>query len=337
MSFKVICFKFSALLILFTSQAIFGQRNIASTAEGDKLRARAYHISAIDQYNSGNYEKALDYCVEIEKFLDEVDPEVEAIRIKSYFAIGDYSKAKISMDLFLRISEDKELTEEMLPYIVLIDDEIREEEAFFQQARSKKSVGEYKNYIQKYPYGRYHHEVKQLMKAQQEEDAWTEAQESETMQGYYEYISAYPEGKNVAAANEMIASLDYDFYTEATTENTQTSLNYYLDNYPKGEYHAEIEEKLERRIEYDIYMHAKKTNNLDDYIIYVDQYPDGIYTSAANQEIEDELYELGSTAYDSKNYQRAKTYFDRYQARFSNGLYIVDVQKKLKKCNRKVK
>lgn len=335
MGIRTICFKISFFIIILSTQWISGQQNIASTKESDMLRARAYQISALEQYNNGNYDRALDYCIEIEKFLDTVDPEVEAIRIKSYYAIGDFSKAKISMDLFLRLSENKELTEEMLPYIVLIDDKIREEDELFQFAKNEKSVERFNEYIQKYPNGRFLHEANQLLEIQYEVDAWELAQQTATISGYFDYISAYPKGTHAATAREAIAALDYEAYTEAATENTQVSLNYYLDTYPKGEYRSDIEEKLTRRIEYDIYMHAKKTDNLDDYITYVEQYPEGIYTAVANEEIEEALYNFGNAAYDVKNYGRAKLYFDRYVTRFPNGLFIVDVQKKLKKCNRK--
>ena|GEM_PF-4210386 len=319
------------------AQGGYGQQNIASTAESDKLRARAYQISALEQYNNRNYEKALEYCVEIEKFLETVDPEVEAIRIKSYYAIGDFSKAKISMDLFLRLSKNKELTEEMLPYIVLIDDKIREENDLFQFAKNEKSVTGFKKYLEKYPNGRFLHEAKRLLENQYEVDAWELAQQTATIPAYTEYMVAYPKGGHVDTAREAIAALDYEAYTEATTENTQVSLNYYLENYPVGAYRDDVEAKLTRRIEYDIYMYAKKTDDLEDYISYVEQYPAGTYTSVANQEIEEMLYALGNTAFASKNYGRAKIYFDKYITRFPNGLFIVDVQKKLKKCNRKVK
>ena len=336
MGLKIIRFKVSFLIVMLSAQGIFSQQNITSTAEGDMLRAKAYQISAMEQYNKGNYEKALDYCVEIEKFLDTVDPEVEAIRIKSYYAIGDFPKAKISMDLFLRLSKNNELTEQMLPYIVLIDDKIREENDLFQFAKNEKSVERFNEYIQKYPNGRFLHEANQLLEIQYEVDAWELAQQTATISGYFDYVSAFPQGTHAATAREAIAALDYEAYTEAATENTQVSLNYYLDTYPKGEYRTDIEEKLTRRIEYDIYMHAKKTDNLDDYIAYVEQYPEGIYTGVANEEIEEALYNFGNTAYATKNFSRAKLYFDRYQLRFPNGLFIVDVQKKLKKCNRKV-
>lgn len=276
MDFKTIWFKISSSLLFCSIPIIplnvIGQ-NIASTTESDLLRAKAYQISAIEQYNNGNYDRALEYCVEIEKFLGPAIPEVEAIRVKSYFAVGDFSKAKISMDLFLRIVEDNELTEQMLPYIVYIDDEIREEKQLFENAKNLKSVEEYSIYLKKYPNGRYQQEVNRLLKEQQEEDDWLTAKNLGTIDGFKDYIAAYPGGKHVTKANENIASLDYEFYTEAITENTQKSLNHYLNTYSEGTYRSEVEVKLEKRIEYDIYIQAKKTDNLEDYIAYVDEYP----------------------------------------------------------------
>src|SRR5690554_244727 len=202
MDLKTFSFKISFLLIMLSTQGGISQQNIASTKEGDLLRAKAYQLSAMEQYNNGNYDKALEYCVEIEKFLETVDPEVEAIRIKSYYAIGDFSKAKISMDLFLRLSENKELTEEMLPYIVLIDDKIREENNLFQFAKNEKSVTGFKKYLEKYPNGRFLHEAKRLLENQYEVDAWELAQQTAIIPAYTEYMVAYPKGGHVDTARE---------------------------------------------------------------------------------------------------------------------------------------
>lgn len=337
MRIKAACFNLMVLSMIFIVQSVSGQTNIASTAEGDKVRARAYQISALDQYNAGNYDKALEYCKEVERYLNTMDPFVEAIRIKSYYSIGDYSKAKISLDLFLRLDAESSLVDEMIPYIVLIDDSIREEDDFFNRAKENKSVEDYQAYLEKYPNGRFRHEAERLMKIQVEDDAWTEAQNKGTVEGYYEYITIYHNGNYVADARENIAALDLKAYTEATTEHTQESLNNYLDSYSLGEYREDVEKKLKERIEYDVYLQAKSTNDIEDYIVYVEEYPEGKYAIAANQEIEEGLYVLGNAAYDAKNYHRAKTYFTKYVSRFPDGIYVVDIHKKLKKSERKTK
>lgn len=337
MASRALCLKLVFLAFLFFNFNSFGQSDITSNEEGNLLRARAYYISAIEQYNNGNYEKTLEYCIQIEKFLDTVDPEVESLRVKSYYEIGDFSKAKISMDLFLRISEEKDLTDSMLPYIVLIDDKIREENQLFEDAKNHKSVAAYQRYLESYPYGRFTHEVQELLKKQKEEDSWLEAQRSHTIQGYTSYVARNPNGTYVDKAREAIALLDFAAYEKSAAENTQESLNWYLNGFPDGQYRADVKEKLAVRIEYDLYYQARNSGKISDYIAYVESYPAGRYVAEANQEIEEGLYNSGNEAFSAKNYHRAKTFFDRYETRFSNGRYIHDVRKKMKKCNRKIK
>lgn len=337
MKFNLFLIILSVFVSLGLGKDAYAQMKIASTPEGDKVRAAAYKEAAQRQFNEGNYIKALEYCTQIENFTNKVDPGVEALRVKCYYAENDYAKAKIALDLFLRLDSDKSLKEEMFTYIVMIDDKIQEEEQFFENAKNTKSVYEYNLYLQRYPNGRYTHEVNNLLKAQLETDEWAEAQRLATTASFKTYLKQYPNGRYSTQAWENINNLDRTAFQQATSENTQESLNYYLDNFPEGKHRKEVNDKLLERIEYDLFMKAKNSKDIENFIEYTNVYPEGKYVNEANEEIENGFYTLGNTAYDSKNYHRAKNYFSKYVQRFPEGVYVVDVQKKLKKAEKKAK
>lgn len=322
----------SLLILLFiTANSVYSQ------ISDNKLRARAYLISAMEHYENGNYDKVLEYCTNIENYLDDVDAEVEALRVKSYYALEEYSKAKISLDLFLRLDSEEALKQEMFLYIVEIDERIYEDDRDYNEAKDSKSIPALQAYLSKYKKGRYRVDAQKLLDRLTEDAAWDKATTAGTIEAYKEYIIHYPSGKYVSIATETIASIDKDGYLTAIEENTQESLSDYLRNFPHGEYVREIEDKLAERIEYDTYMRAKHSGLVEHFEEYVRSYPEGKYASDANNEIELGYYNLGNTAFDNKDFQKARGYFSRYALKFPEGLYISEVLKKLKKAERKTK
>lgn len=235
------------------------------------------------------------------------------------------------------LNADRELTEEMLPFIVYIDDKIEEENLDFEDARESGMVVKYEKYLEKYPSGRFVHEAERLMKEQIERDSWIRAKQTGTTKGFYHYISIYPNGSYVMEAQEEISKIDKQAYDKALAGKSQKSLNEYLQSFPKGEFRGEVEEKLKEQIEEDTFSVAGQSGRLNDYINYVDEYPTGRFLREANNKIEEMLYSSGTNAFESKDFYQAKVFFDQYESRFPGGRFIVDVQKKLKKCNRKSK
>ena len=93
-----------------------------SYSQDANARAKAYFLSAQEAYNNKNYDKAIDYCGQIEEILGGTNAMVEALLLKSYHENGNTEKALESLQLFYTLDADESLVSEVAPYIVKIEE-----------------------------------------------------------------------------------------------------------------------------------------------------------------------------------------------------------------------
>lgn len=106
---------------------------LQSYAQNSNDKAKAYYFNAEEQYQNKNYNKAIEYCEEVEKLLGNTNACVEALRVKSYYHSGQIEKAKKSLDDFLSLGADESLLKEVAPYTAKIEEVARKKEKLREQ------------------------------------------------------------------------------------------------------------------------------------------------------------------------------------------------------------
>lgn len=110
------------LKIGFTFIVIFLAGLGSVNAQSASDRAQAYYFEAATAFENRNYQKAIDYCQEVENILGNSNARLEVLRLKSYYALGNATKAKNSLTNFYNYNSDESLKREVANYIVKIED-----------------------------------------------------------------------------------------------------------------------------------------------------------------------------------------------------------------------
>lgn len=183
------------------------------------------------------------------------------------------------------------------------------EEAFWNQCRPNKKTG-YKNYLDKYPNGKYASKARAILaeiemkeaierSELEEKNYWNKCQTSDKS-GFLKYLAKYPNGKYASTARSIIANLEKKGRESEEQEcwnrcHDRESYLKYLGQYPDGKYAADARERkkeLEKKakLEREAYVEEQQMwdqcRTKDDYQRYVDRYPRGVYASKAYQKIQ---------------------------------------------------
>ena len=116
-------------LIVFVGLFYFFCLPLFSQSNNDQ--ARAYFLQAKSSFESNNYNKTIDYLTTAEELLGNTNPVILNLKVKTYYNLKQYDKAKESLAQFSEVSAnaDAELVDETLIYLVKINDAIKEEAA----------------------------------------------------------------------------------------------------------------------------------------------------------------------------------------------------------------
>ncbi|REG84096.1 hypothetical protein [Winogradskyella sediminis] len=119
----------TTLLLLLSINTLCAQSNDA--------KARAYFTEAQTAYGKGSYNTAISNLNTVEELLGNTNPVILNLKVKAYYSLKDYDKAKQCLDEFSKRSAkaDKGLVTETQSYYVKIDDAIAEEKASKERAR----------------------------------------------------------------------------------------------------------------------------------------------------------------------------------------------------------
>jgi len=310
-----------------------------SLAQINEKEAFQTFKQAREAYKNEQYEKASTLLLKTKKLLGNSNVRIQPMLIKSLAKIEDWRQAETEIGVYYKLNPDEKLVEfqDIKKLEGLVNQMVIAEENAFQRAKSDKSVSQYKDYLNKYPYGKHRLTVENLLQNQKDENAWQKAVKEGTTASYYQYLNKYREGNYAAKAKEQIQTWDDNAYSKAVNDGSQEALNYYLKNYPRGDYRNQIRIKLRERKELDVYQTAKSSGNLKDYESYATLYPDGKYINEAQTAIENAYYRAGIYAFKNKYYSLAERHFEKYMTRFPTGKHIREVTQKMKIAKRKLK
>ncbi len=161
--------KFFTVFILLMSSII-----IKLHAQSNAVKAKAYYLTAVNEYKSRNYSKAIEYCRQVEDMLGKTNSRIESVRLRSYYDDGKTEKAKKSLRTFLSLNPDEDIMKEVSSYIVKIEEAEKErvqkekvaekEHADWVVAQNSNSKKSYENYLKSYPNSSYASQAKAEIK-----------------------------------------------------------------------------------------------------------------------------------------------------------------------------
>lgn len=143
-------------IIILTALILISIANLVAQNKNDQ--ARAYYIEAEKNYGLENYQSAIKNLNKVEEILGDTNARVLALKVKSYFEIGDYSNAKNSLNQFTNYNSSEALKNEVLSYIVKIDTKLEqtkieaerkrvEDEKNWLKAKAAHSIESYNVYL----------------------------------------------------------------------------------------------------------------------------------------------------------------------------------------------
>lgn len=149
-------------------------------AQSNAVKAKAYYLTAVNEYKSRNYSKAIEYCQQVEDMLGKTNARVESVRLRSYYDDGKIEKAKKSLQAFLSLDPDEDIMKEVSSYIVKIEEaekkrlqkeeEMKEENADWKSAQNGDTKKAYQRYLDNYPQGKYASTAKSEIKRIEKEE-----------------------------------------------------------------------------------------------------------------------------------------------------------------------
>lgn len=302
----------SLTFIFFALGRIHGQ------SQEDTIRINAYYQEAITHYDDKEYSKALDYCERISEIYGKPQPEIELLKIKSYFYNNQITEARQTLDNFFLLENiDSALLEEVSPFIVRIEDaEIRilqknkESEKAEREEKERQKQLELNNYL---------------------------AAKTGDIQAIKSYLNTYPNGEYQEELSELLDQEEEKLYDKAISNTEMTYVEEYIRFFPNGKYINEINDKKNELKEYKIYQQTLSENTELAYENYLKEFADGIYKKDVEKIYAQLLYTKGNKLLTEKGYTAALNYFNTYKNRFPDGEDIENVNSQIKVAERGVR
>ncbi|MEP0673900.1 MAG: hypothetical protein ABJC32_00105, partial [Nonlabens ulvanivorans] len=211
---------------------------------------------------------------------------------------------------------------------------LNNEKGFYLEIKQKKSVLDYKSFLDKYPESKYAPEIKKLLDNLEEEILWERSLVKNSLFSMENYLESSKLKKYASEAENIISLWDKAAKAKAIHLDTQSSYNAYLTEFPKGEYTDIIREKLALKIEDDLFETVKKRNKGRGYRDYLDNYPNGRYTEEVNKLYEKLMIDQINNINDDNNFVNLRQVTQSYKQIFPNGENISRVNKLEKRAER---
>lgn len=215
-------------------------------------KAKAYYFEAQDAYSAENYTDCINHLNKVEELLGSTNAKIINLKVKTYYSIKEYQKAKIELEKFSKYSANAgdDLIKETLSYLVKIESELEAEQTRKREAETKrKREAELAEARRKKE--REAAEI-QKRKDQLEQTAWEKACIDNTALAYQQFLVDFPNGKYKVTAEVRIETfelierqklIDQDFDI-AKRVNTISAWKALLPKYPSGKENKLIREKI---------------------------------------------------------------------------------------------
>ncbi|MDD5296174.1 MAG: SUMF1/EgtB/PvdO family nonheme iron enzyme [Rhodocyclaceae bacterium] len=191
----------------------------------------------------------------------------------------------------------------------------------WEKARAGSVLALVKDYLDRYPQGRFIEPAKTLFArldaeaaAKREEDAWKAAQNGATTTSFEQYLKTYPDGRFAASAKETIEKIVWE---TAQKGNSSAALENYLKLYPQGRFASSAKDNIEQIV----WDKAQKGNNEASFQEYLRAYPQGRFADTAKDTIE-------QIAWDKAQKGNSEAAFDAYLKVYPQGRFAASARDK---------
>lgn len=192
---------------------------------------------------------------------------------------------------------------------------LQDEGNLWDKARSTSDMALVKDYLSRYPQGRFLSPAQTLLArldaeaaAKRDEDAWNAAKQGGSIASFEEYLKAYPQGRFSASAKETIEKISWETAQKA---NSVLAFEQYLKTYPQGRFAASATEGIEQ-IAWD---KAQKGNDEASFGDYLKAYPHGRFADSAKDRIEQIVWDKAQRG---RRLDLTRAYLQRYpQGKFA--------------------
>ena len=152
----------------------------------------------------------------------------------------------------------------------------------------------FKEYLQKYPAGKFVKEARVRLNELEEEAHWSSIIASPDVEKLKAYLLKYPAGKFAAIASARIAELaEVSFWNTASASGKPEMLKSYLQKYPTGKFAEKAFARLVELEEVEYWNGLSGSSNPEDFKAYLRKYPNGRFAPSASGRIN----ELTESAY----------------------------------------
>ncbi len=151
---------------LFT--CLFFLISISSFSQTKDLLAKSEFMAAEKSYQEGDYDKSIDHLDKAKEILENTNPILQYLYVKSYFGKGDWDKAQSALEKYFEIADESDPKyQEMVAIISKIRDQKEQEtlsvnigDEEWEKIQHSKNITDLKEFVLKYPKSQYAEEAK---------------------------------------------------------------------------------------------------------------------------------------------------------------------------------
>ncbi len=188
---------------------------VVTYAQNEQEKADAYFVEAESEYNNGKYLKTLSLLEKSENTLGETNARILNLKVKTFYAIGNYEDAKLAISKFDKYVSSEELRKATYSYLTKIENYYKKKEE----------------------------------ETKEDDDLWNKVEAKNTAYSYMNYISKYPYGKHISTARKRFNEISKKDYDDAIKSNTIEEYEAFLTKWGSGSRHDDIKKRLKLKKE----------------------------------------------------------------------------------------
>lgn len=159
----------------------------------------------------------------------------------------------------------------------------------FEGARGENTIEAFNKYLDIYPKGKKAGEAKAAIDGLY----FSMAGEKNSIEAYEDYLKHRPDGAHAQKAREAVEKLTFE---KARDSKSVAQLNDYLEKYPKGAYRKDAEKSIES-VEFEYALNNPSFANWENFI---NKFPNGAKTAEAGKQLADFAYNEALAFYNKK-------------------------------------
>lgn len=282
------------------------------------------YIELISMYKSNN---ALNPNFE-NHFINE-KAEFQVMLINSYILTNDNVHAQNEIELFFKNYKNKtsQYYLKVREYELFIEKENIKEEELFNTIQSKKSSYYSREYLKKYPNGKYVKNVTDSLSSYNEFDSWKYCIKEKEISDCQRHLKNHPNGTHSKEITLLLDSLEFDYYNKSINSNYPHVIKDYFRYFPDGKYDSLVREHYKSKL----YKNAAMGDS-EDIKTYIETFPNDNKTIILDSILQRNYLNEGNANLRKWNFNTASNIYSSYLQKYENGIFKTKVEKRLKRA-----